>query len=144
MLAALPGAVVVRASAFFGPWDEQKFVAHALRALAARERFAAADDVVVSPTYVPDLVNAALDLLIHGESGVWHLATRGETMWADLARAAADCAGVSARTLAPVPSPELGWRAPRPRYSALGGERGPLLRELDDALGRYLAAREAA
>ena len=29
---------------------------------------------MVSPTYVPDLVHASLDLLIDGEHGLWHLA----------------------------------------------------------------------
>ena len=108
------------------------------------ERFPAADDVVVSPTYVPDLVNTALDLLIDGERGLWHLASRGETTWAGLAQDAAARAGVPARTLEPVASEELGWTAPRPPYSVLGGERGLLMPELDSALARYLAAREAA
>ena len=33
MLAPHPGALVVRTSAFFGPWDEHNFVRPALRAL---------------------------------------------------------------------------------------------------------------
>ena len=42
-----------------------------------------------------------------------------------------------------VATAELGLRAPRPRYSALGSERGVLLPELDDALARYAAAAAA-
>ena len=53
---AHPAALVIRTSAFFGPWDEHNFLAQALRALARGEPFTAADDVRVSPTYVPDLV----------------------------------------------------------------------------------------
>ena len=41
-----------------------------------------ADDVVISPTYVPDLTHAALDLLIDGEGGLWHLANQGAVSWA--------------------------------------------------------------
>ena len=37
-------------------------------------------------TSVQEAVNAALDLLIDGERGIWHLANIGATSWADLAR----------------------------------------------------------
>ena len=67
-----PDALVVRTSAFFSPWDEHNFVTSALRALRAGQSFPAAQDMTVSPTYVPDLVDACLDLLIDRESG--HLA----------------------------------------------------------------------
>ena len=71
------GALIVRTSAFFGPWDEHNFVFKTLRDLAAGRRVLASDDLVVSPTFVPDLVHATLDLLTDGESGVWHLANQG-------------------------------------------------------------------
>ncbi len=138
-----PGALVVRTAAFFGPWDDYNFVTGALRALAAGEPFAAADDLVVSPTYVPDLVGAALDLLIDGESGVWHLANRGAVTWADLARAAGRAAGLDAALVGPRPAATFGWPAPRPTYCALGSERGALLPPWEDALARYLRERPA-
>ena len=142
VLEALPSALVVRTSAFFGPWDAHNFVTLALTALEAGRPFAAADDLVVSPTYVPDLVEHALDLLIDGESGIWHLANAGATTWAELARAAAALAGVDASTLEPRPARELGFAAPRPRYSALASERAALTPPLEAALARYLRARE--
>jgi dTDP-4-dehydrorhamnose reductase len=83
-----PQALVVRTSAFFGPWDEHNFVTQALQAWARRP-FAAASDMTVSPTYVPDLVHACLDLLIDGEAGIWHLTNGAAMSWADLARRAA-------------------------------------------------------
>ena len=58
-----------RTSAFFGPWDESNFVTIALRELAAGRPLVAAEDAVISPTYVPDLVNASLDLLIVARGG---------------------------------------------------------------------------
>ena len=142
VLAALPAALVVRTSAFFGPWDEYNFVTLALRALAAGREFAAAGDQVVSPTYVPDLVHASLDLLIDGERGVWHLANDGAVTWAGLARAAAAAAEIEATTLVAAATADLDLRAPRPRYSALGSERGVLLPPLADALERYLGECE--
>ena len=139
--AACPQALVIRTSAFFGPWDEFNFVTLALAALAAGDSFTAADDVVVSPTYVPDLVNTSLDLLIDGETGIWHLANEGALTWYELARDAAALAGVDSSRLEPRPVASFGLPARRPAYSALGSERGLLLRPLGDALLRYTQER---
>ncbi|MCA1613142.1 MAG: sugar nucleotide-binding protein [Acidobacteria bacterium] len=141
VLAAHPSALVVRTSAFFGPRDDYNFVTVALRALAAGERFAAADDATVSPTYVPDLVNATLDLLIDGEGGIWHLANQGALSWAELARRAAELAGLDANLIEARATNSLGLAAARPPYAALASERGTLLPPLDDALARYTRER---
>lgn len=138
VLAALPDALVVRTSAFFGPWDEYNFVTQALRALSRHEQFLAADDCTISPTYVPDLVNASLDLLIDGESGLWHLANQGAVTWADLARLAARAADVPTSSLVTRPMAALGLPAPRPLYSVLASERGWIMPPLEDALRRCL------
>lgn len=138
VLEALPSALVIRASAFFGPWDEYNFVTIALRQLAAGQIFVAAEDAIVSPTYIPDLVNASLDLLIDGEFGVWHLANPSAIAWSELACLSAKLAGVDACRLEARPTQELGLAAARPKYSALGSERGVLLPPLEDALSRYL------
>jgi dTDP-4-dehydrorhamnose reductase len=138
VLRLLPSALVIRTSAFFGPWDEYNFVTIALRTLAARQRFRAADDIVVSPTYVPDLVHAALDLLIDNERGVWHLANCGALTWADFARRAAELAGLDASLVDACPTQALNLPAPHPRYSVLTSERGLLLPSLENALSRYL------
>jgi dTDP-4-dehydrorhamnose reductase len=141
VLAAHPGSLVVRTSAFFGPWDAHNFVTRTLRALAADQIVHAAGDTTVSPTYLPDLVHACLDLAIDGEHGVWHLANAGTTTWADLAREAAELAGYRADRVVPVPAATLPWRARRPAFSALGSTRGVLLPPWNDALRRYHAAR---
>jgi dTDP-4-dehydrorhamnose reductase len=140
-LAAWPSALVVRTSAFFGPWDQHNFLAITLRELRARREVAAAGDVEVSPTYVPDLVNASLDLLIDGETGVWHVANDGAVSWAAFARHGAAAAGVSTRRLRECRLADLRLPAPRPRYSVLGSDRGRLLPPLEDALARYVAER---
>jgi dTDP-4-dehydrorhamnose reductase len=138
VLDAHAAALVVRTAAFFGPWDAHNFVTVALRELAAGRAFAAADDATVSPTYVPDLANACLDLLIDGERGIWHLATPGAVTWVELARRAAALAGVDAHRLEPRPTRELGLTAPRPLYTTLASERGWPMPPLDDALARYV------
>jgi dTDP-4-dehydrorhamnose reductase len=136
-----PGALVVRTSAFFGPWDEYNFVTAVLRALAAGEPFRAASDAVVSPTYVPDLVGACLDLLAAERTGLVHVATAGAVTWADLARRAAAAASVPDPGLQAVRTDALHLRAPRPSYSALASERGGSLPPLADALARFVGER---
>jgi dTDP-4-dehydrorhamnose reductase len=129
--------LVVRTSAFFGPWDEHNFVTRTLRELAAGRTVSAASDTIVSPTYVPDLVHATLDLAIDGESGIWHLANTDAITWAELARDAAEVTGHRVDHLVPVPASALGWRVPRPQYSALGSARASLMPSLRHALERY-------
>jgi dTDP-4-dehydrorhamnose reductase len=141
VFSALPSALVIRTSAFFGPWDRHNFLSLALARLAAHEDVLAAGDTVVSPTYVPDLVHATLDLLLDRETGVWHLANPGAVSWAELARRAADAVGVSDAGVRECTLAELDLAAPRPRYSVLGSERATLLPPLDDAIARYASAR---
>jgi dTDP-4-dehydrorhamnose reductase len=142
VLAAQCGALVVRTSAFFGPWDPYNFITVGLKALAEGRPFAAANNIVVSPTYVPDLVHACLDLLIDGAEGIWHLTNGQSVAWSELLMKAAGKAGIDTGTLDPRPSGQLGYLAPRPLYSALASERASFLPTLDDALDRYLDSRQ--
>jgi dTDP-4-dehydrorhamnose reductase len=141
VLDADPQALVVRSSAFFGPWDEHKFVSQALASLEAGAGFSAAADLTVSPTYVPDLVNTSLDLLIDRERGIWHLSNGTPVTWAQLARQAAEAAGVDAGGLEEVPAERLDHLAARPAYCPLGSERGVIMPSLADALERYVSLR---
>jgi dTDP-4-dehydrorhamnose reductase len=131
VLAAGGDALVIRTSAFFGPWDRHNFAWHVLSALARGERFEACARTEVSPTYVPDLCHAALDLLIDGETGLWHLANEGGLSWYDFARRAAEGAGFDPALVAPLRS------APR-AVTALASSRGQLLRPFDHALDAWL------
>ena len=136
-----PNALLIRTAAFFGPWDQHNFVAQALTALRRGERWRAARDQCVSPTYVPDLVQACLDLLVDGEHGLWHLSNRGEVTWARFAQMAAEAASLDMRLVQGLATVDLGHVAPRPRYSALGSERHLLMPKLEDALCRYIGDR---
>ena len=139
VLARLPKALVVRTSAFFGAWDSHNFVHHALAAVRQGQPFAAASDVAISPTYVPDLVNTALDLLLDEERGIWHLTNQGTCTWAELARQAVGAAGLDAAGIVPRPVSSFGWAAVRPGFSALGSQQGVRLPSVESALQRYLA-----
>lgn len=131
-------ALVIRTSSFFGPWDQHNFITIALRALRDGRSFAAAQDTTVSPTYVPDLVDTCLDLLIDREAGLWHLTNGHAITWSDLALRAARLANIDASGLRACRSEHLQLAARRPGYSALGSVRSVLMPSLDDALGRYM------
>ncbi|GAB3234257.1 dTDP-4-dehydrorhamnose reductase [Hymenobacter seoulensis] len=132
--AQMPEALIIRTSAFFSPWDEYNFVYDALRAGHHKQAFYAADDVLISPTYVPDLVNVSLDLLIDQEKGVWHLANQGAYTWASLARQAADIAGLDTSFVVPRPMQAFGLAAPRPAYSVLASNQGNLMPSSEERL----------
>jgi dTDP-4-dehydrorhamnose reductase len=131
---AHPEALVIRTSAFFGSWDRANFVYQVLIDLEAGRSIKPSEGIV-SPTNVPDLVHAVLDLLIDGERGIWHLANQDMTSWAELAERVAAEAGLS-------------WRAgPRlvegaPRLTALSSERGLILPSFESAVSRYFQDSE--
>jgi len=141
VLALAPSALVIRTSAFFGPWDRANFVTCALDALSAGQPFRAASDTRVSPTYVPDLVGRTLDLLIDGAAGVWHLANSGALTWEEFARMAASAARLDPDGIIGCEAADLRMPARRPRYSVLGTERGEPLPPLDESLSRYVRDR---
>lgn len=123
---------------FFGPWDEYNFVHYVRRSLLQSEIIAVAKDLTISPTYVPDLVNASLDLLIDNEQGIWHLANEGEITWADLAYEIADRFDLNRTFIKAVKHSELNYPAKRPLYSVLSSKRGVHMPSLDHALRRYI------
>lgn len=131
VLDACPQALVVRTSAFFGPWDRYSFVHGVLRDLSAGRMVQASDALLVSPTYVPDLAHAALDLLIDGATGIWHLANQGVISWHELASRVAQEAGLN--TVSLVKLDDEGKRV-----TALSSERGLILPTLDNAIARFV------
>lgn len=143
VLQQYPEALIVRTSAFFGPWDEFNFVHAVLRSLSTGNRFVAADDVTISPTYVPHLVHATLDLLIDGEHGVWHLANEGAATWADFAALVAEMGGSNRADVRGRPNASLNLPARRPHFSALASERGTLMPSLEQGLEHYFHEQQA-
>jgi dTDP-4-dehydrorhamnose reductase len=138
VLSLYPDALVIRTSAFFGPWDKFNFVTQTLNALRAGKPVKAATDCLISPTYVPDLVNATLDLIIDAEKGVWHLSNEGAVSWAELAQWAAVLAGLKPAAVMECQTKDLNLKAPRPSYSVLRSRRGMLLRKLESALHAFI------
>jgi dTDP-4-dehydrorhamnose reductase len=132
-----PSALIIRTSSFFGPWDSFNFVTKSLRRIGENQKVYAPNDVIVSPTYVPDLVNAALNLLIDREVGLIHLVNAGGISWAEFAKSAARLANVNVNLIVESSISELNLAAPRPRNTTLRSERVNILPDIDDALRRY-------
>ena len=128
-------ALIIRTSAFFGPWDRYNFLFDTITKLRRGEPVLAGDRTIVSPTYVPDLVQATLDLLLDEETGIWHLTNRGAVSWHDLACAMADFAGVRRERVRI--DPDSGAAD-----TSLTSKRGILLRPLDRALEDFIDTSE--
>ena len=123
-------ALIIRTSAFFGPWDRYNFLFDTVERLRRGEDVFASDRTIVSPTYVPDLVHATLDLLLDEETGVWHLTNQGAISWHELATQMADRAKLDAGRVIAIQSDE-------PSDTSLTSKRGLLLRPLDRALDDF-------
>ena len=136
-----PASLIIRTSAFFGPWDNYNFAYAILDSLKNERSHSVVKNVIVSPTYVPDLANTALDLFIDEEQGIWHLSNEGMISWADFACAIADRAGYKKDNFLFKDLDEMGWKAQRPLYSALKSDKGIKLPVLDNALERFFEHR---
>lgn len=137
-LAGLTGRhLVIRTAAFFSPFDGVNFAADVARSVGRGERFVAAEDRIVTPTYVPDLTMASLDLLIDGETGIWHLTNEDALSWADFARRIAQACGHDPALVDAVPHFSFRWAAARPVNAALASVRGALMRPLESSLAHF-------
>lgn len=127
-----PRALLVRTSALFGAADRSNFIMETLRALEGGKPVQATADAIVSPTFVPDLVHAALELLIDGEKGVWHLTNAGTMSWLGLAELAAAQVGHPWKPAVPP------GNAHAPHMAALSSTRGSIMPTLQSAVARYV------
>ena len=130
-----PDSLVIRTSAFFGPWDQYNFAFAVIQALEQGQTFGASN-AVITPTYVPHLVNAALDLLIDDEHGIWHLTNHVALTWFEFATDIAHRAGLNASLIIEDHTPRP---AAQPHNSALHSEKGLFMPTLKAALDEYFA-----
>lgn len=132
-----PSALIIRTGTFFGPWDRDNVAFNMIKKLQNGNYLKAVEDVTVSPSYLPDLVNTALDLLIDEESGIWHLSNNGIITWLAFAQEVALRAGFQKQQIRPCRQEETDWKATRPGYSALKSDKGIQLPTLSQAMDRF-------
>lgn len=134
-----PEALIIRSSCFFNPWHKNDRLRMILRSgLNSERQIFLPSDIIMSPAYIPDIVNTVLDLLIDGESGIWHLSNQQETTLYDFARLALEIAGLNENIVAAVPSSRLDYAALRPPYSVLESSGGITLPLLNNALTNFV------
>lgn len=133
VLEILPGALVIRTSGLFGPSDKQSFIYQAIRTVSAGEIFYASDNIYISATYIPDLVNVCIDLLIDKDHGIRHLTNDGVLTLFQLAQSAVHYKKLDTSL---VIDSSLSSTL-HPKSEALSSEKGMLLPSINDALARY-------
>ncbi|PSR54435.1 dTDP-4-dehydrorhamnose reductase [Adhaeribacter arboris] len=138
ILRILPEALIIRSSAFFGIWDRDNFVHFALKSFLQGIPFAAVNDVKISATYVPDLVQHSLDLLIDRANGIWHLTNSGDFTWAELAELIADIALLKDVHIERQPISSFNLPAYRPKNSALESTKSYIMPSIENALHRCI------
>jgi dTDP-4-dehydrorhamnose reductase len=132
-----PSSLIIRTSAFFGPWDQYNFLHWVITTLNEQQEVTVASDVLISPTYVPDLVHATLDLVIDDENEIWHIANKGAITWSQLAHEAAKQFDLNAALINSIPVADMHLPAQRPKNGVLTSEKGVILPNLNNALQRY-------
>jgi dTDP-4-dehydrorhamnose reductase len=136
-----PDTLVIRTAAFFSPHDAHNFAWAVEQTLAEQLPFAASAQHIVTPTFVPDLVRATLDLVVDEERGIWHLTNGDAVSWFDFARMLALELDLESALVQEATADQLGWRARRPDFAALGSSRGILMPSLTDSMARHSKER---
>lgn len=136
-LQAVASALIIRTAAFFSPFDRYNFAVGVIDALLRGDRVGAAGRHLVTPTYVPHLANAALDLLIDGARGLWHVSNGEELSWLDFGRRIADACNLDPDLLHDASPRALGWTAKRPLRCGLASRHGQLLPPLQTAIDDF-------
>jgi dTDP-4-dehydrorhamnose reductase len=140
VLAALPEGVVVRTAWVYTGGTGKDFVAVMRRLAAGDGVVKVVDDQTGSPTYVPDLVAALLQVVDGGvHAPLVHAANGGEVSRFGQARAVFEGVGADPERVVPLSSADNPRPAPRPSYSALSSRQSEQaglspLRSWQDAL----------
>lgn len=135
---------VFRVSVLFGP-GKTNFVEKGLRRIGAGEDYVVASDQLGSATYTLDAARKILEVVEARRYGLYHLSNQGACSRHELARRAAELAGLDARRVVGKRSEEMNRRAARLKYSVMemaaltkAGFAPP--RSWPEALAEYVAA----
>jgi dTDP-4-dehydrorhamnose reductase len=138
----LPEHWIFRVSVLFGP-GKTNFIERGLRKIAAGEAYVVASDQLGSATYTLDAGHKIMEVVEARRYGLYHLSNQGPcTRW-ELARHAAELAGLDAAKVVGIPAEQMGRRASRLKYAVMemaGLERTGLAppRHWREALGEYI------
>jgi dTDP-4-dehydrorhamnose reductase len=142
-VAQLTNHWIFRVSVLFGP-GQPNFISKGLRKIKAGENWVVAADQMGNATYTPDASARIREVVEARRYGLFHLSNLGSCTRYDLARRAAELAGIDASRVVGKPSREMGRRAVRLKYSvmemrALEQAGFPPMRPWQDALAEYVS-----
>jgi dTDP-4-dehydrorhamnose reductase len=137
--------LIVRTSWLYGVHGSN-FVEAILKQAEVKDRLQVVHDQVGSPTYVPDLSQALLNLLAANFMGIVHVSNSGACSWFEFARKILELSGKGNVAVDPIPSSKINRPARRPANSVLSCERyfritGGHVRNWEEGLKDYLRER---
>lgn len=135
---------IFRVSVLFGPGKEN-FVDKGLRSVAAGKPYVVASDQVGNATYTIDAAQTIREIIEAGRYGIYHVANSGACTRLELARRAAEMAGIDSARITGKPLREMGRPAKRLAYSVMDCpalERAGIapLRHWTEALAEYISS----
>lgn len=139
---------IFRVSVLFGPGKEN-FVDKGLKRIEAGETYPVATDQLGSATYTLDAARKIREVMEARRYGLYHVTNSGYCTRFELARRAAQLAGLDAAKVNGKPLDQMGRPAKRLAYSVMDGaalrEAGfALLRPWEEALKDYIRGRQSA
>jgi dTDP-4-dehydrorhamnose reductase len=138
ILSINPGALIVRSGLLMNPWNNEDFLLNVLFNNGNKQGRYVYSDIVMSPAYITDVINTALDLLIDGEKGIWHISGPEAVSYYHFAKRATDIAGIDDAIIYSIPSIRLASHALIPSYTVLQNAGGVILPSLDLSISNYL------
>jgi dTDP-4-dehydrorhamnose reductase len=136
VLQAEPNALIARSGFAMDPQLPADALASAIDTIRMQRAPALSSRVLVTPSYLPHVVDAALDLLVDAETGIWHLASPTSCSPLELARSCAERLGLPFHSR-PAQSQSQDQRGP---MRALESRRGWPLPNLAAAVEAYAQA----
>ncbi len=109
---------IFRVSVLFGP-GKTNFVEKGLRKIAAGEEYKGASDQLGCATHTVDAGLKIMEVVEAGRCSLYHLANQGACTRFELARTAAEMAGLDPAKVIGVPDALMQRRAPRLKYSVM-------------------------